>query len=58
MAEKIDTLQSADGSGQAFLIDPTAYTAKEISGTGLAGTKLFLLNKNIKKLKCTLLNFA
>ncbi|MEO8821792.1 MAG: DUF4861 family protein [Ginsengibacter sp.] len=34
MAEKIITLQSPDGSWHASLLDPTAYPAKETSGTG------------------------
>ena len=34
MAEKIATLQSADGSWHASLLDPSAYPEKETSGTG------------------------
>lgn len=34
MAEKISTLQSADGSWHASLLDASSYPAKETSGTG------------------------
>ena len=34
MADKIATLQSADGSWHASLLDPESYPAKETSGTG------------------------
>jgi unsaturated rhamnogalacturonyl hydrolase len=34
MSEKVATLQSADGSWHASLLDPESYPAKETSGTG------------------------